>query len=61
MGLVKASSAMTRKVITVEFVLPTLLAVALGIMVSMGAVYLTERYLVPIEQAEARYAVDGSR
>jgi hypothetical protein len=52
---------MTRKVITVEFVLPTLLAVALGIMVSMGAVYLTERYLVPIEQAEARYAVDGSR
>jgi hypothetical protein len=37
---------MTRKVITVEFILPTLLAAALGIMVSMGAVYLTDRYLV---------------
>jgi hypothetical protein len=27
---------------------------------SIGAVYLTDRYLGPIEQAEAHYAVGGS-
>ena len=52
---------MTRKVITVEFVVPTALAIALGIMLSIGAVYLTERYLGPIEQAEAHYAIDAGR
>ncbi len=52
---------MTRKVITVEFVVPTALAIALGIMLSVGAVYLTDRYLGPVEQAEAYRAVDGSR
>jgi hypothetical protein len=52
---------MTRKVITVEFVVPTALAIALGIMLSIGAVYLTDRYLGPIEQAEAHHGVDAGR
>jgi hypothetical protein len=51
---------MTRKVITLEFVVPTVLAIALSIVLSIGAVYLTDRYLGPIEQAEAHYAVGGS-
>ena len=52
---------MTHKVITVEFVVPTALAVALGIVLSICAVYLTDRYLGPIEQAESHYAVDDGR
>jgi hypothetical protein len=48
-------SAMTKKVITMEFVVPTMLAIALGIVFSMGAVYLTDIYLGPIDQAEAHY------
>jgi hypothetical protein len=44
---------MTRKVITQEFVVPTILAIALGIALSIGAVHLTDKYLVPIDQAEA--------
>ena len=52
---------MTRKVITVEFVVPTALAIALGILLSVGAVNLTDRYLGPIEQAEAHYTVEGTR
>lgn len=48
---------MTRKVITVEFVVPTALAIALGIMLSVGAVYLTDRYLGPIEQAEVHHGI----
>ena len=52
---------MTRKVITVEFVVPTALAVALGIMLSVGAVYLADRFLGPLDQAEAHYAVDAGR
>jgi hypothetical protein len=51
---------MTHKVITLEFVIPTVLAIALGIMLSIGAVYLIDHYL-PIEQAEAHYPVAGSR
>jgi hypothetical protein len=50
---------MTRKVITLEFVVPTALAIALAIMLSIGAVYLTEMYLGPIEQAEAHYPTAG--
>jgi hypothetical protein len=38
-------SAMTCKIITVEFVLPTAIAIALGILLSIGAVYLAEHYL----------------
>ncbi len=52
---------MTHKGITFEFVVPTVLAIALGIVLSVGAVYLTNRYLGPIEQAEAYYATDGGR
>jgi hypothetical protein len=46
---------MTHKVITLEFVVPTLLAIALGVTLSVGAVYLIDNYLGPIEQAEAHY------
>ena len=51
---------MTRKVITLEFVVPTLLAIALGIVLSIGAVYLIDNYLGPIDQAEAHYPAAGS-
>ena len=44
-GQVKARIAMTGKVIALEFVLPTALAIALGVLLSIGAIYLTERYL----------------
>ena len=46
---------MTRKMITVEFVVPTVLAIALGIVLSIGAVYLKNKYL-PINQAEANHS-----
>jgi hypothetical protein len=51
---------MTTKVITLEFVAPTLLAFALGVMLSVGAVYLIDNYLGPIDQAEAHYTAAGS-
>jgi hypothetical protein len=50
---------MTRKAITLEFVVPTLLAVALGILQSIGAVYLKEKYLGPVNQAETDHSVAG--
>ena len=52
---------MTRKVITLEFVVPTVLAIALATVLSIGAVYLTEMYLGPIEQAEAHYSAAAQR
>jgi len=45
--------AMIRKVSNVEIVIPTVLAVALAIVLSIGAIYLTEIFLGPIEQVEA--------
>ena len=51
---------MTHKVITLEFVVPTVLAIALGIVLSMGAVYLIDIYL-PIDQAEADYPIGAHR
>jgi hypothetical protein len=45
--------AMIRKIITLEFVVPTVLAVALAIVLSIGAIYLTEIFRGPIEQIEA--------
>jgi hypothetical protein len=48
---------MTHRVITAEFVVPTVLAIALGVVLSIGAVYLVDRYLAPIDEAEARYSV----
>jgi hypothetical protein len=50
---------MTHKVI-LEFVVPTLLAIALGVVLSVVAVYLTDTYLGPIDQAEAHYSAAGS-
>jgi hypothetical protein len=44
---------MTCKIIAFEFMVPTALAAALAIMLSIVAVYLTDKYLGPIEQAEA--------
>ena len=46
---------MTDKAITLKFVVPTALAIALGI--SIGAV----KYLIPIGQAEAIHSVADSR
>ena len=51
---------MTNKVITIEFIVPTIVATVLGIALSICAVYLIDCYLGPIEQAEAHYAVAGS-
>jgi hypothetical protein len=44
---------MIRKVSNVEIVVPTVLAVVLAIVLSIGAVHLTEIFLGPIEQVEA--------
>jgi len=53
---------MTHKVITLEFVVPTVLAIALGILCSTGAVYLTDKYLGPVDQVvEANRSLAGSR
>jgi hypothetical protein len=51
---------MTHKVIILEFLVPTVLAIALGIVLSIGAVYLIDNYLGPIDQAEAHRSVAGS-
>lgn len=51
---------MTCKIFTFEFVVPTAVAAALAIALSVVAVYLTDKYLGPIEQAEAHYAVGAS-
>jgi hypothetical protein len=48
---------MTCKIITFEFVVPTAVAALLAITLSIAAVYLTDKYLGPIEQAEAHYSV----
>jgi ABC-type amino acid transport system permease subunit len=44
---------MIRKVSRVEIVVPTVLAVALAFVLLIGAVYLAEIFLGPIEQVEA--------
>jgi hypothetical protein len=44
---------MIRKVNNVEIVVPTVIAVALAIALSIGAIYLAEMFLGPIEQVEA--------
>jgi len=51
---------MTNKVITIEFIVPTRVAIMLGIALSICAVYSIDCYLGPIEQAEAYYSVAGS-
>ncbi len=52
---------MTHKAITFEFVVPTVLAVVLGSVLSIGAIYLANRYLGPVDQAEANHFVADSR
>lgn len=52
---------MTHKAITFEFVVPTVLAVVLGSVLSIGAVYLANRYLGPVDQAEANHFAPDSR
>jgi hypothetical protein len=47
---------MTHKAITLKFVILTVLAIALGIMISIGATHLTDKHPVPID----RHAVAGS-
>jgi hypothetical protein len=42
---------MTSKAITLEFVIPTVLAIALGVALSIGAVYLIDNYLSSIGRA----------
>jgi hypothetical protein len=49
---------MTHKVITLKLAVPTMLALTLGI--SIGAVHLTDKHLVPADQAEANHSVAGS-
>jgi hypothetical protein len=51
---------MTNKVITIEFIAPTLLAIVLGIVLSIGAVYLTDKHLAPVDQTKAGDGVAGS-
>jgi len=46
-------SAMIHKAITLKFVVPTVLLLALGI--SIGAIYLPDKHLVPVD-----YSVAGS-
>jgi hypothetical protein len=45
---------MTRKM-TREFIVPTVLSIVIAVVLSIGAVYLTNIYLGPIDQAEANY------
>jgi hypothetical protein len=51
---------MTHKVI-LDYVVTTVLAIALGIVLSIGAVCLLDDYLGPTDQAEAHYPVAAGR
>ena len=59
-GAGQSEVATIRKVRNVEFVVQTVFAVALAIVLSVGAIYLTEIFLGPIEQVEANHSVVGS-
>jgi len=51
---------MTHIVITLNLVIPTVLAVVLGMLLAFGAVYLGP-YLGPVDQSEAHHFVADSR
>jgi hypothetical protein len=51
---------MTHKVITLEFVVPTVIAFVLGIALAICAVYLTDSYLGPLDQTEVQAAFSKS-
>ena len=55
-GRSKRVPAMTHKAITLKFVVLTVLAIALGIMISIGAAHLTDKHSAPID----RHALAGS-
>jgi hypothetical protein len=50
---------MTHKLITLNFVIPTVLAIVLGILLAFGTFYLG--HYSPVDQAEANQSVAGSR
>lgn len=52
---------MTHKVITLEFVVPTVAAIALGFVLSIGAIHLTDKYLGPVDTADIHFPVANSR
>jgi hypothetical protein len=52
---------MTQKVMTSRFVVPAVSAIALAIVISIGAVYLINKYPLPSNQAEpGRSAAGGA-
>ena len=51
---------MTREAATSKFVVQTV-AIAFGIAIAIGVVYLTAKYTVATDQAEANHAIAGSR
>jgi hypothetical protein len=50
---------MTHKGITLEFIVPTVLAIVLSTVLSIGGIYLANCYLGPIDQSEI-YVAGGS-
>src|SRR5258705_3311100 len=58
-GRAKRVSAMNHKAITLEFVVPTVFAIVLVIVLSIGAGYLIDNYLSPIDQTEDYPSVAG--
>jgi len=53
---------MTHKEITLEFLVPTVLAIALGVLLAIGAVYVTNHYLGPVvDQPETYRSAAGSQ
>jgi len=50
---------MTRKVIILEIIVPTVLSIALAIVLSIGAVHLVNSYLRPVGQYEVHAAGDS--
>jgi len=51
---------MTHKAITLKFVVPTVLAIVLGILLAFGVDYLGHHH-GPVDQSEARHFVAGNR
>jgi hypothetical protein len=47
---------MTDKAITIKFVVPTALAIALGIMISMSTVHFADKSALPLYQADANHS-----
>jgi len=52
---------MTQKTVTLKFIVPEALAVAFGIMILIGIIYLTHKYPVPTVQADAHHSAADSR